>query len=110
MLLIFIASSIPGKEVPQFGLGDWLVKKGGHMTGYALLAAGYLRALAAGKAVTKRFWMLAVLLCFFYATTDEFHQYFVPGRNSSPYDVMIDTIGAVFGAGIWTWIRSSVAA
>ena len=106
MVTIFAASSTPGNDLPNFGAEDFLVKKGGHMLGYALLAIGYLRGMSDRKAVTWRIWILAVFLAGLYATTDEFHQMFVSGRNASPYDVMIDTIGASFGAGIWTWVRN----
>ncbi len=109
MLLIFAASSTPGDDLPSFGAEDFLVKKGGHMLGYALLAIGYLRGLSERKPVTLRTGILAVFLAGLYATTDEFHQLFVTGRNASPYDVMIDTIGATFGACIWTWFRSMVS-
>jgi len=110
MLAIFIASSTPGSDLPQLGQWDLFAKKGGHIFGYALLAVGYLRGLANGKAITKRHWILAVLFSGLYAASDEFHQYFVPGRSSSPYDVMIDTVGATFGAGFWTWIKSFATA
>ena len=108
MLTIFIASSTPGDDLPQFGQWDLFTKKGGHLIGYALLAVGYLRGLTNGKAITKRHWFLAVLLSCLYAASDEFHQYFVPGRNSSTYDVIMDAAGAALGGGFWTWIRSSI--
>jgi VanZ family protein len=101
MALIFIASGTSGQNLPQFGSWDLLVKKGGHMTGYALLALALLRGLAGGKAVTRRQAVLAVLLAAAYALTDEFHQRFTPGRGSSMSDVAIDTAGAVLGVLAW---------
>jgi hypothetical protein len=38
MAAIFGFSSIPSAEMPDFGLLDTLVKKGGHALGYGLLA------------------------------------------------------------------------
>jgi len=38
----------------------------------------------------------SILLSFFYSITDEFHQYFVPGRSSSISDIMLDSIGILF--------------
>ncbi len=107
MLLIFGASSIPGHEMPSFGLIDFDVKKGGHMLGYALLAAGYLRGLIDGRAITRSHWCLAVLLACLYAATDEFHQSFVAGRNATPVDVGIDTVGAIIGVTAWAWIKTT---
>lgn len=33
----------------------------------------------------------------FYAGTDEFHQYFVPGRSARLFDVGIDSLGVMTG-------------
>ncbi len=106
MAIIFGFSSIPSDEMPHFGGFDFSVKKLGHALGYALLAIAYLRALrstADGTTPWKTFiarhafalaWVLAVL----YAGTDEFHQSFVPGRNSSIWDVLVfDNLGALTG-------------
>lgn len=103
MLVIFAASSIPSTAMPRFDVWDTMVKKGGHMLGYALLAMSY----AHGWAHTKRrplrraevlgVWLAVVL----YAISDELHQRFVPGRGASPIDVGIDGIGALIGLAIW---------
>jgi VanZ family protein len=37
-----------------------------------------------------------------YAATDETHQIFVPGRNASVRDVLLDTFGAGLGLAV-TW-------
>ena len=107
MLTIFVVSATPGEEIPEFGGADLLMKKAGHMLGYALLALSCLRGLAGRRVITRRLGFLAVLLACLYAVSDEFHQAFVPGRNSSPYDVMIDMLGAMLGVGIWTRLKSS---
>ena len=107
MILIFLASSIPSVQMPRFDVWDVLVKKGGHVTGYALLAAFYLRGLAWRRTVTRADVGLAVLLAVLYALTDEFHQRFVPGRGATPVDVGIDALGAVAGAAIYLGARLS---
>ena len=38
--------------------------------------------------------LCAAAFCLFYACTDEFHQYFVPGRSAALRDVMFDVIGS----------------
>lgn len=40
---------------------------------------------------------LALLICALYATTDEIHQMFVPGRACRFTDVLIDSSGAITG-------------
>jgi len=103
MTAIFIASSIPKEEMPTFGFWDLLVKKGGHMVGYGLLAVAYLHALArksGGPRANLAQVVWAILLAGLYGATDEFHQLFVAGRGASLMDVMIDTVGAALGSGV----------
>jgi VanZ family protein len=94
MAVIFILSSIPSDTMPVFGRYDWSVKKLGHATGYALLAHSILHGWGRNdlKAIVVT-WLLAVL----YGGSDELHQAFVPGRQSSLIDVGIDALGAFFG-------------
>src|SRR5574337_185096 len=96
MGMIFAISSIPGKDLPNFGSMDYWAKKGGHMLGYGLLALTYWRGLGWDK---KRLW-LAWLLTILYAITDELHQSFVAGRHPSPVDVILfDSTGSL--AALW---------
>jgi len=44
-----------------------------------------------------------VLIVFLYASTDEFHQMFVPTRTPMVSDVFIDTSGAIIGM-ILLWL------
>src|SRR5215211_7617679 len=92
MLVIFLMSSRTSSELPNFNWADAIVKKGGHMVGYALLALLYWRAFDLKKEKRWVAWLLVIL----YALTDEFHQSFVPGRHPSVWDVVIfDNIGAL---------------
>ena len=100
MGLIFLASSTPGHDLPNFGVLDLVAKKGGHFVGYALLGLAYLHALAPGGVARPRAAVVAVLLAAAYGATDEFHQAFTPGRGPSITDVVIDTIGAGVGVGL----------
>src|SRR5215208_1872873 len=92
MLVIFLISARPSSSLPNFDWADSIVKKGGHMIGYALLALLYWRAFDLKKEKLWIAWLLAVL----YAVTDEFHQSFTPGRHPSPWDVLLfDNFGAL---------------
>jgi len=88
---LFVFSSIPSDKMVHFGVLDLVVRKSGHILGYALLAL----ADWYGLRFDKRRWWLALLLAMLYAITDEFHQSFVPGRIASWVDVLFfDTGGA----------------
>jgi VanZ family protein len=94
MAFIFGFSSLPAKVIPDFGPSDVIVKKGGHMFGYALLAL----ANWYGLRFEKRRWWIALLLAVLFAMTDEFHQSFVAGRHPSWVDVLaFDGGGAAIG-------------
>lgn len=91
MAAIFIASATPSVDLPTFGVWDTIVKKGGHMLAYALLAILFRRALGWQARPPGAAWLLAVL----YALGDEFHQSFVPGRHPSLVDALgFDGVGA----------------
>ena len=81
------------------------VRKGGHVTGYAMLAILLLRARNAGLFVSPWRWESAAfseIVSTIYAVSDELHQSFVPSRWGSGWDVLLDSIGAAMGIGlIW---------
>ena len=94
--VIFAFSSIPSLST---GLGTWdtVLRKGAHITEYAILGALLYRAL--GREA------LALAVGIAYAATDEFHQRFVHGRHSSPVDVAIDAVGLALGMLVWLRLR-----
>jgi VanZ family protein len=78
---------------PSGGHHAWWVvvlRKLGHIGGYALLTALWAWAL---RGVVRRPLLWAVCVSLAYACTDEFHQTFVRGRTGTPRDVGIDAIG-----------------
>lgn len=105
MSLIFFASATPGSDLPSFGLWDLAAKKGGHMVGYALLGITYFRGIRGEKPAAKAHLFLAWVLAVIYASTDEWHQSFTPGRTPSVRDVGIDTIGAGIGITASYWVE-----
>ncbi len=97
MAVLFAASATPSRDIPTFGVVDYLVKKSGHMLGYAVLGLLLRRALGWDP---KRAW-LAWLLAVRDALTDEFHQSFVPGRHPALFDAFVFDGG---GAALAVWI------
>jgi VanZ family protein len=100
MAIIFLASATPSIELPTFGSWDFIAKKGGHMLGYALLAAACYHALNRGRNASRTYFFIAFCLTVLYAVSDEWHQRFVPGRSSSLRDVGIDAIGGFISLGL----------
>ena len=94
--VIFTLSSIPSLST---GLGTWdtILRKGAHLTEYAVLGGLLYRALGREP--------LALAAGIAYAATDELHQSFVRGRHASPVDVAIDAVGVAVGMLIWLRLR-----
>jgi VanZ family protein len=72
-----------------------VIRKCGHFTEYFVLSLLILRGIRAGRQEMRFIWILAVIaLVAGYATLDEFHQSFVPGRGGLELDdVLLDTLG-----------------
>jgi len=86
----------------------FVVRKGGHLTEYAILAWLSARAfLTSSRELFRRRWFwFALLVVVVYALGDEFHQSFVPSRTGSIYDSMIDSAGGLTGLLIYRATRS----
>lgn len=81
-----------------------LLRKCAHATVYLVLAIITATAIIQlNKKPERRAYILAVIFCFIYAITDEYHQLFVNGRSGEFRDVLIDTSGAIIGV-ICVWI------
>ncbi|AKU90835.1 hypothetical protein AKJ08_1222 [Vulgatibacter incomptus] len=69
--------------------------------GFGFLIARALRFVGPTSMSTLRGWGVTVALGAAFGVSDEIHQYFVPGRDSSIFDVAADTLGTAFGAMVW---------
>ncbi len=120
MAIIFIGSTDLGAMSHQsrflvrllrwLGFGDvaisgiiLAIRKLAHLTEYALLAIFLWRAWMLRPAFRPPVqwpWTEALVpffICVGYALLDEFHQSFVPSRQASLTDVLIDVCGAIIG-------------
>jgi VanZ family protein len=109
MGIIFFASNTPSTDIPGFGIADFFVKKGGHMLGYALLAAAYFHALDNGKRNQRILIFITIISAILYAASDEFHQAFIPGRTPAIMDICVDAIGSFLGIAAFCFVRRRFA-
>lgn len=101
-VFIFVLSAIP--ELPQIGPDVPNSDKFFHMLEYGIFGLLLARAFknSSSQFLMGNFLILTCLVSCLYGITDEFHQSFVPGRESNVWDVLFDTIGAFFGCVVWT--------
>lgn len=90
----------PGSSVQ--GALSYLVRKAGHFTEYLILAILFLR-FSKQRGFSGKSAFYAVLFVFLYASSDEFHQSFIPGRGPAFSDVLIDTAGGFTGVLLYEW-------
>ena len=79
------------------------LRKAAHVTEYAVLAALLFRALLHTVLRGRMALTAGVVLgcCAVYASSDEFHQSFVPSRTASAHDVAIDVCGALVAIALY---------
>jgi len=78
------------------------IRKSGHFTGYGLVSLCFfhgfrttLNAVRGLRSLWMRSAVFAIGCTILVASADEFHQAFLPGRGASPWDVALDTCGAL---------------
>ncbi len=101
MALIIVLSSRP--SLPGPGERGSLVRDifnyGSHAFIYGVLAILAWRVVAFRAAllpawIARRPRLSAIFFALLFGISDEFHQSFVPGRTASPWDALVDLLGA----------------
>jgi len=66
---------------------------------------GFFLLISLVKGKYKNRILLAILIAFLYAISDELHQFFVPGRSCSIFDVWLDFTGVLMAGVLYIWIN-----
>ena len=101
-IVIFLFSNQAGEESSKIS-NDLIVRKMGHFSEYMILgffSFSYLSNIFMKVNSHRNYKKTAILSQIFsglYASSDEFHQTFVVGRDGNVIDVLIDSSGALVG-------------
>lgn len=76
---------------------DYPVRKMAHATEYMVLGLLLMGTLTSYGLTGRKRWLASLLTGILYATSDELHQLFVPGRSGQLTDVLIDSSGVICG-------------
>lgn len=123
MLLIFLMSSFDATEstnqsnfivniitnifkIENIELLSLIIRKLAHFTEYLIL--GFLAINMLNKNDISKKYLLSILICIIYATSDEIHQIFVPGRACQIRDILIDSIGSITGVYLYKLINTKI--
>ena len=97
--------SLDGRKTEYVSLAEDLGRNG-HVLEYTLLGflmARSLRLMTVSRH-TAALVALSTALCFFYGLSDEIHQVFIPSRAFQLTDLLLDSIGALVGSLIASWV------
>ncbi|GKS09147.1 hypothetical protein YDYSY3_01470 [Paenibacillus chitinolyticus] len=84
---------------------EFIIRKAGHVSEFALLAFLWIRTLLAMKRPFWTAWLAGGFLAVLYAASDEWHQSFVPGRTGHAIDVGMDSVGVLLVMAVFAGIR-----
>ena len=108
LLRPLLQALFPFLDEPGLELVHFTLRKLGHVTEYAILAAllwrGWIgRRDRIGAARFGAAALLIIAICVAYAASDEWHQSFTAARHGAWQDVAIDGCGALLGLGWCAW-------
>lgn len=83
-----------------------IIRKLAHFTEYLIL--GFLTINMLNKNDISKKYLISILICIIYATSDEIHQIFVPGRAYQIRDILIDSIGSITGVYLYKLINTKI--
>ena len=123
MTIIFIMSSFDSVEssnqsnfivdiianifkIENIELLSFIIRKLAHYTEYLIL--GFLVINMFTKNNINNLYLISIILCIIYATSDEIHQIFVPGRACQLRDILIDSIGSITGIYLYKLINKKL--
>ncbi len=99
-LAIYIQSDLPSIEhIPSFKFSDKVL----HFFAYGVLGVLFYRAYRTLriKGDRRMLVLISIVTASLYGISDEIHQYFVPFRDASPWDVVANTLGAIGGVSLY---------
>lgn len=105
----FLQWLFPHASPQTLELLHYVVRKCAHVLEYFVFGLLVFRAVRGpGRGWSARWAGATVLACGIFAAGDEFHQSFVPSRQASPWDALLDTCAAAAAVlVIWLFAREA---
>ena len=103
----FLKWFVPDISAESIATVQLVFRKIAHLVEYGILSILCCRALAKQdklRVLQLAALVQAVLIAVAYAAFDEWHQSWTDERFGSPLDVAIDSVGAIVGAVLFSWL------
>ena len=84
---------------------NYIVRRTAHVIEYLIFTILIIIALHSNGLKGKKVYIIALLICFIYACTDEYHQTFIEGRTGQFYDCLVDLVGGLLGCSFMIAIK-----
>ncbi len=107
VLSFFVKWLFPHMPEDQFNFIHHLIRKSAHFTEYFIFCLLIYRGVRGDRKGWRWTWGISALaVAAGYSILDEIHQAFVASRTASPYDSLLDSIGAFFAfAVLYLWFH-----
>ena len=90
-----IEIKVEQKTEPTLDIINYIIRKSAHISEYIILTIVIFSLASEYTKNNKKIIIYGLIGCLIFASLDEFHQYFIPGRSALVTDVLIDFIGAI---------------
>lgn len=84
------------------------IRKTAHFILYFVFGFLSANAFCQSLGKTKNVWRFSFLMSVLYASSDEIHQYFVPGRGPGIGDVLLDSVAALCGVLVFGFLLNII--
>jgi VanZ family protein len=107
VLSVVVKWLYPHLTEAQFNLIHHIIRKSAHFTEYFVFCLLLYRGVRGDRQGWRWNWGISALaIAAGYSIMDEIHQAFIASRTASPYDSLLDSIGAFFAfAVLYFWFR-----
>jgi len=75
-----------------------------HLGIFFLFSFFLLITIKGENKINLKYFLIVLFISIAYGVSDEIHQYFVPGRSSALRDVVFNSIGSLFGIGVYFFV------